>query len=54
LRAGWTRHAVQAGDKITVKGFLAKDGSHLANAANVAGPDGKIILSETTINESKN
>jgi Family of unknown function (DUF6152) len=53
MRAGWSRHAVQAGDKITVKGFLAKDGSHLANAASITSADGKTILSETTVNESK-
>jgi Family of unknown function (DUF6152) len=53
MRAGWSRHSVQAGDKITVKGFLAKDGSHLANAASVTGADGKTILSETTVNEAK-
>lgn len=54
MRAGWSRHSVQVGDKITVKGFLAKDGSRLANAANVTSADGKTILSEATINESKN
>ncbi len=53
MRAGWSRHSVQAGDKITVKGFLAKDGSHLANAASITSADGKTILSETTINEAK-
>jgi Family of unknown function (DUF6152) len=53
MRAGWSRHSVQAGDQITVKGFLAKDGSHLANAASVTGADGRTILSETTINEAK-
>jgi hypothetical protein len=54
MRAGWSRHSVQVGDKITVKGFLAKDGSRLANAANVTSADGKTILSEATVNESKN
>jgi hypothetical protein len=53
MRAGWSRYAVQAGDKITVKGFLSKDGSHLANAASITNADGKTILSETTVNESK-
>jgi hypothetical protein len=50
MKAGWSRHSVQVGDKLTVKGFLAKDGSRLANAANIASADGKTILSETTIN----
>ena len=49
LRAGWTRHSVQIGDKVTIKGFLAKDGSHLANAASIVTPEGKTILSESTV-----
>ncbi len=53
MKAGWSRHSVQVGDKLTVKGFLAKDGSRLANAANIASADGRTILSETTINEAK-
>jgi hypothetical protein len=47
LRAGWTRHSLQGGEKITVKGFLAKDGSHLANASSIVA-NGKLILSEST------
>jgi hypothetical protein len=46
MRAGWTRHSVQTGDKITVKGFQAKDGNPLANAAQVFAADGHKILSE--------
>ncbi len=49
LRAGWTRHSVQIGDKVTIKGFAAKDGSHLANAASIVTPDGKTILNESTV-----
>src|SRR5277367_6695757 len=30
LRLGWSRHTLQGGEKVTVKGFLAKDGSNLA------------------------
>jgi hypothetical protein len=47
MRAGWTRHSLLGGEKITVKGFLAKDGSHLANASSIIS-DGKMILSEST------
>jgi hypothetical protein len=46
MRAGWTRHSVQIGDKITVKGFQAKDGNSLANAAQIFAADGRKILSE--------
>jgi hypothetical protein len=45
MRAGWTRHSLQGGERITVKGFLAKDGSHLANASTIVA-DGKVILNE--------
>jgi len=45
MLAGWTRHSVQVGDKVTIKGFLAKDGSNLANASTVIGADGKKVLS---------
>jgi len=28
MRAGWTRNTMKVGDKVTVEGSLAKDGSH--------------------------
>lgn len=46
MRAGWTRHSVQVGDKVTVNGFRAKDGSTLANASTMTSADGRRILSE--------
>jgi|ERR1700733_16100059 hypothetical protein len=46
MRAGWTRHSVRIGDKVTVKGFRAKDGSSLANASVMTSADGRRILSE--------
>lgn len=46
MRAGWTRHSVKIGDTITVQGFMAKDGSHLANASTVLAADGRKVLSE--------
>jgi hypothetical protein len=45
MLAGWTRHSVRVGDKLTVKGFLAKDGSTLANASTIISADGKRVLS---------
>ena len=45
MRAGWTRHSLQEGMKVTVKGSLAKDGSHLANASTITLSDGKLVLS---------
>jgi Family of unknown function (DUF6152) len=50
LRAGWTRNTLQPGEKIVVAGFLAKDGSRLANASRITA-NGKVILSETTTAE---
>jgi hypothetical protein len=35
IRLGWSRDAIKVGDVITVDGFLARDGSHLANAKTV-------------------
>jgi len=45
MRLGWSRHTLQGGEKVTIKGFLAKDGSKLANAASVMLADGKVVLS---------
>jgi hypothetical protein len=40
-RAGWTRHALQAGDVVTVVGYRARNGSHRANArGSVTKTDG--------------
>jgi uncharacterized protein DUF6152 len=41
LRRGWTKNMLKAGDMITVDGYLARDGSHLANARMVTLSDGK-------------
>lgn len=35
IRLGWSRDAIKIGDVITVDGFLARDGSQLANAKTV-------------------
>jgi len=35
IRLGWTRNALKPGDVVTVDGFLARDGSKLANAKTV-------------------
>jgi hypothetical protein len=44
LRRGWTRNALKVGDTITVNGYLAKDGSHLANARLVTLSDGRKVF----------
>jgi uncharacterized protein DUF6152 len=35
IRLGWSRDAIRVGDVVTVDGFLARDGSKLANAKTV-------------------
>ena len=35
MRRGWTRNSLKPGDPVTIEGYLAKDGSKLANARNV-------------------
>ena len=40
LRRGRNRNSLPAGTKVVVQGFMAKDGSHRANARDVTFPDG--------------
>ena len=41
LRRGWTKNMLEPGDSVTVDGYLARDGSHLANARIVTLNDGR-------------
>jgi hypothetical protein len=44
-RAGWTRTSLKIGDEVTVNAFLAKDGSHRANArGSVTLADGRKVF----------
>jgi hypothetical protein len=47
-RRGWTRNSMKAGDQIMVDGYLAKDGSNLANAKNVKLADGRKLFAGST------
>lgn len=42
-RQGWRKDTLKPGDVVTVKGFRAKDGSHLGACATVKLPDGREI-----------
>jgi len=41
FRRGWTKEMLKPGDTVTVDGYLARDGSHLANARMVTLRDGR-------------
>jgi hypothetical protein len=40
---GWHRDMLKQGEHVTVEGWQAKDGSHLANAKSFTLPDGKTM-----------
>jgi hypothetical protein len=42
-RQGWRKDTLKPGDVVTVKGFRAKDGTHLAACATVKLPDGREV-----------
>ncbi len=44
MRRGWTRNSLKPGDIVTIEGYLAKDGSKLANARNITLGDGRKIF----------
>ena len=45
-RKGWIHDSLKVGDKIVVRGFLAKDGSHAADGREVTLADGRKIGTE--------
>ena len=44
MRRGWTRNSLKPGDTVIVEGYLAKDGSSLANARQVTFTDGRKVF----------
>jgi hypothetical protein len=48
VRNGWRRTSLQVGDRVTVNGSLAKDGSKMANAKDVVLPDGRKVFAGST------
>jgi hypothetical protein len=42
---GWNRSSMKPGDRVTVEGYLARDGSRLASARDVRFADGRKVLS---------
>ncbi len=47
-RRGWRQKDLPAGAVVTVEGFLAKDGSHTANAQSVKLADGRSLFAGTS------
>jgi hypothetical protein len=47
-RQGWNRESLKVGDSVIVNGYLAKDGSALANARTVQLPDGRKVFAGST------
>jgi Family of unknown function (DUF6152) len=48
MRQGWTRNSMKPGDEIVVNGYLAKDGSKMANARTVNLADGRKLFAGAT------
>jgi hypothetical protein len=53
MRRGWTRNSLKVGESVTVNGFLAKDGSNLANAQTVTLGDGRKIFAGSSSDSDK-
>jgi hypothetical protein len=53
MRRGWSRSSLKPGDMITVNGYLAKDGSHLANARTVTLSDGRNVFAGSSIESAQ-
>jgi hypothetical protein len=43
MRQGWSRESLKRGDALTVSGYLARDGSHLASARSIKFGDGRVV-----------
>src|SRR5918994_7768894 len=44
VRRGWSKNSLPPGTEITVEGYLAKDGSKMANGREMTLPDGKRLF----------
>jgi hypothetical protein len=48
MRQGWTRNSLKVGDEVTVDGSMAKDGSKIANARQVALANGQKLFAASS------
>jgi len=53
MRNGWKKNALPIGSMVTVAGYLAKDGSHLANASTVTLADGKKVFAGSSAGDGQ-
>ncbi len=44
MRGGWLKGTVKPGDTVTVNGYAAKNGTHVANAQSVLSRDGRTLF----------
>ena len=54
IRRGWTRNSLKIGEPVTVEGFLAKDGSPLANSSTVKLSDGRRVFAGSSADAGPN
>ena len=54
IRRGWTRNSLKIGEPVTVEGFLAKDGSPLANSSTVKLGDGRRVFAGSSADAGTN
>jgi hypothetical protein len=47
-RRGWKKTSLQAGDRVTVEGYRAKDGSFTMNARSITMADGKKVFAASS------
>jgi hypothetical protein len=52
-RRGWTKDSIKVGDKITIEGWAARDGSNYLRLRRAMGPDGTPIGSAFVPGEQK-
>jgi hypothetical protein len=53
LRAGWTKNSLKPGMEVTVEGYLAKDGSNIANMSVVTMAGKKVLARVDSPGEAK-
>jgi len=48
MRQGWSRNSLKVGEKVTVEGSRAKDGTNVGNARSVVLADGKRLFAASS------